>query len=142
MATKILPCGRVETQLRVNTHGSCDGIVDTGAELSILPWHPLSAALKASTVGPGVTASVGGAKIHTMTVTAPVIEIDVEPHGGGSVTTSQCAQGVQVHFATSGQLPLRTVTSQALLGMDLLDGLGADATKELSCKRAYMVSRV
>lgn len=80
-------------------------LVDTGSELSALPDHSVSAALAHATWGPLVTFHVAGASFGTIVANGVICEIDVEPHGGGGVSTASLRIGIPIHYVAAGASP-------------------------------------
>jgi hypothetical protein len=124
---------------RAGVSASADLIVDTGADLSVMPNHALSAPLAYATFGPGVTFVAAGASISTVMANGLSVEVDTEPHGGGHVSIATSSLAVAVHYLAVGSAPF--VAFDGLLSMDLLDDFRADPVKDLATTRAYLAKR-
>jgi hypothetical protein len=138
----ILNDGRVITAVRVknsNYSNENNVIVDTGSDLSILPYSMVQHC-HGCTLNQIITINIGGVEFHTMTLSGPHFEVDTEQHGGSKPAISQCCNDVQVHFLGLPTNPF--VHFDGLLGMDMLDAFKVDPIKDLTGKKAYLANRV
>jgi hypothetical protein len=141
----ILPCGRVVAEVRVfmpgwSRSGSAMLLVDTGAEASALPHAKMPPAAQGAKASHPITFHIGGVRIHTMLLTGPMAETDVEIRGGGRQTSRvQASPNIRVHLLQPGALPFRGF--EGLLGMDMLDSFGIDPVKDAAATFAYMAKR-
>lgn len=137
----ILSDGRITTLVtafNASKHSAtADLIVDTGAELSVLPYHKLAAGLGRLSAGPIVRMNVGGAWLQTIVVHGATLETDVEPHGGGPQGTAKASKSFPVYLQVTNLF----TGFDGLLGMDLLDDFRADAVKDIWGNRAYLAKR-
>lgn len=140
----ILACGRVAATVVVTDSAAgasahVDLVVDTGAEVSALPHASLGSVLTSATFNQPITFNVAGTTVFTLLANGPVPTVEVEPHGGGLVSTRHCFRGVRVHFLAIGSGLFST--SDGLLGMDLLDCFRADPVKDKGATRSYLATR-
>lgn len=138
----ILPDKRMTATVTLTARSgtaSADVLLDTGAELSALPNHALSPALKGASLGPTVTYVAAGSTISTVVMHGPTAQVPIEPHGGGTAAVASISAGVPVHFLAAGSAPF--VTFDGIFGIDLLDQFAADPVKDLGATRNYLAKR-
>jgi len=140
----ILPDGRITTSIQISdpTHGvspSANVIADTGAELSVLPDHVLSAWLTGATFGPTVTFRIAGSTITAIVANGITSQAHVEPHGGGPTAVASSTIGIPIHYVPAGATPFAAF--DGILAMDLFDEFKADPVKDLAAARSYLAER-
>src|SRR5690348_4876111 len=103
MASILSGCGRIIADISVSSTGSanslsCSLLLDSGAEKSVLPYNKISAALGGATLGPPVRCSVAGSTFTFWELWDVILELEIQPHGGGQIARLQRNVKVLVHF--------------------------------------------
>jgi hypothetical protein len=131
--------GRITADVMVRGK-SVSLIVDTGAEASALPFMSIPPSARGATSYGPITFVVAGTMVHTVNLTGVRADAAVEQHGGGrrrSVTTNS---DVRVHFGAAGAVPF--VGFDGIMGIDMLDDIQADPTKNFAGTTALLARRV